>query len=73
MKQFKVYSQGVMYKLAWEGGGAIPVELQGGYTSYGMAMDAADHYMANRVERASNVRKREAKEGVASGKAKSRT
>lgn len=47
-KEFKIFSEGFLFKLKWEGGGEMPVSLQGSYTSYREAVRAGEIYKANR-------------------------
>lgn len=47
-KEFKIYSDGFLFKMKWEGGGEMPAILQGSYTSYWAAKDAGEKYKASR-------------------------
>lgn len=58
-REFKIYSDGFLFKLKWMGGGEMPAALGGRYTSYRAARDAGEKYKATRkpkVGRKSNGR-----------------
>lgn len=47
-KEFKYYSEGRLFRLKWAGGGEMPKELSGLYTSFKDAEKAAEQYLAKR-------------------------
>lgn len=47
-KEFKIYSEGYLFRMKWVGGGEMPKELQGSYTSYRDARKAGEDYKARR-------------------------
>lgn len=47
-KEFRIYSDGFLFKMYWEGGGEMPAALKGSYTSYREAVRAGERYKANR-------------------------
>lgn len=55
-KEFKIEISGNLYFLKWVGGGEMPKELGGFYTTPAKATEAANHYLANRKARNTNAK-----------------
>lgn len=47
-KEFKYTSEGRLFRIKWAGGGEMPKELSGLYTSLPAAKKAADEYLNKR-------------------------
>jgi len=61
-KELEVKSQGFSYGVRWIGGGEIPQDLSGLFTSQKKAEEAIDHYLTTRRVRKPKDAKRKPRE-----------